>query len=123
MEIVQFNQWSKFLEALQGNPPRHRIVRLAAVLRYDRTGTPHLTMVAGYLNGPTIVEFVQYLGPQLVNRKKEPVEEIRQLFAERKGYLEGMGFTVTSGRYRLAPASVLNQGTNGNAHKGHSLPL
>ncbi len=123
MEIVRFNQWSKFLEALQGSPPRHRIVRLAAVLRYDRTGTAHLTMVAGYLNETSIVEFVQYLGPQLVNRKKEPVEEIRQLFAERKGHLEGLGFTVASGRYRLGPVSVLNQGQNGNPRQGHTLSL
>ncbi len=103
MVIVRFNQWEEFLEELTANPPEDKTVRLTASLRYDREGVPHLTMVAGYLNGATIVEFVHYLGLQPMDRKSQRSEEIRELFVIRKEYLGEMGFSVKSGRYHVPP--------------------
>lgn len=64
---------------------------------------PFLTMVAGYLERGTIVEFVHYLGLQPVDSKSQRAVEIQALFEERRKVLEGLGFTVKSGRYHVPP--------------------
>ncbi len=103
MVIVRFNQWEEFLEELKANPSEDRTVRLTFSLRYDGHGVPHLTMVAGYLDRDTIVEFVHYLGLQPIDRKTQRAQEIQTLFDERKKLLEGLGFSVKSGRYHVPP--------------------
>ena len=103
MVIIRFNQWEEFLEELKASSPEDRTVRLTFSLRYDGQGVPHLTMVAGYLDRSTIVEFVHYLGLQPIDRKSQRAQEVQTLFEERKKYLEGLGFGVKSGRYHVPP--------------------
>jgi hypothetical protein len=103
MVIVRFNQWEEFLAELKSKPPDDRTVRLTFSLRYDGQGAPHLTMVAGYLDTGTIVEFVQYLGLQPTDRKGQRAQEIAQLFEERKKLLESLAFSIKSGRYHVPP--------------------
>lgn len=103
MVIVRFNQLEEFLAELKANPPEDRMVRLTFSIRYDGQGVPHLTMVAGYLDRNTIVEFVHYLGLQPTDPQSQRAREIQTLLAERKRYLEGLGFSVKSGRYHVPP--------------------
>jgi hypothetical protein len=49
------------------------------------------------------VEFVHYLGLQPVDTKSQRAVEIQALFEERRKMLEGLGFTVKSGRYHVPP--------------------
>ncbi len=102
MVIVRFNRWEEFLDGLKESPPEDRMVRLTFSIRYDGQGVPHVTMVAGYLDRNTIIEFVHYLGLQPDQKSKRALE-IQALLDERKGYLEGLGFAVKSGRYHVPP--------------------
>jgi hypothetical protein len=102
MVIVRFNHWEEFLAELKSNPPEDRTVRLTLSLRFDGNGIPHLTLVAGYLNAGTIVEFVQYLGHQ-PERQSRRACEIQALMEERKTFLEGLTLAVKSGRYHVPP--------------------
>ncbi len=104
MVIVRFNQWTEFLDEMKAKPPEDRTVRLTFSLRYDGQGVPHLTMVAGYLDRTTIVEFVQYLGLQPVDQKSQRAQEIKVLLEERRKFLEQTGFSVKSGRYHVPPS-------------------
>jgi hypothetical protein len=104
MVIVRFNQWTEFLDELKSKPPDDRTVRLTFSLRYDGQGAPHLTMVAGYLDHTTIVEFVQYLGLEPVDRKSPRTQEIKALYDERRKLLGELGFAVKSGRYHVPPS-------------------
>jgi hypothetical protein len=104
MVLVRFNQWPEFLEELKAASPENRTVRLTYSVRYDGRGMPFLTMVAGYLDRDTIVEFVHYLGLQPAEGKSQRAAEIQALFDERKTVLEGLGFTVKSGRYHVPPS-------------------
>ena len=99
MVIVRFNQWTEFLDEMRAKPPDDRTVRLTFSLRYDGQGAAHLTMVAGYMDGGTIVEFVQYLGLQPRDPASPRGREIQALFDERRRALEGLGFRVKPGRY------------------------
>jgi hypothetical protein len=103
MVIVRFNHWTEFLEELKAGPPENRTLRLTYSVRYDGRGMPFLTMVAGYLERDTLVEFVHYLGLQPVDTKSQRAVEIQALFEERRKMLEGLGFTVKSGRYHVPP--------------------
>jgi hypothetical protein len=100
MVIVRHNQWEEFLEELEAHPPEDHTVRLTFSLRWDKEEAPHLTMVAGYLNGQDIVEFVHYLGLQPADRKSS---QIQKLFEERRTHIESLGFRVASGRYHVPP--------------------
>ncbi|MGH9461345.1 MAG: hypothetical protein ACRD1X_09005 [Vicinamibacteria bacterium] len=100
MVIVRINQWEEFLEELDEHQPPDKVVRLTFSLRYDKRDVPYLTMVAGFLEGGTIVEFVQYLGRQPDHRSKLS-GEIQNLFHDRKRQLERLGYTVKSGRYHV----------------------
>ena len=103
MVIVRFNEWDPFVEELTARPPEERTVRLTFSLRYDRQSVAHLTLVAGYLERSTIVEFVQYLGLQPEDSRSQRAEEIRKLFDDRRQALDKLGFTVKSGRYHVPP--------------------
>ena len=103
MIIVRYNHWDEFLSELAGASPEDRTVRLTLSVRYDGQGVAYLTMVAGYLDRTTIVEFVHYLGLQPSDPRSARGEEIRRLLEERKRYLEEQGFRVRSGRYHLPP--------------------
>jgi hypothetical protein len=103
MVIVRFNEWDPFIEELTARPPEDRLVRLTFSLRYDRQNSAHLTLVAGYLERSTIVEFVQYLGFQPADRRNQRSDEIRKLLEERREALDKLGFTVKSGRYHVPP--------------------
>ena len=103
MVIVRFNRWEEFLEELEGSTPEDRTLRLEFSLRYDGHGAPHLTMVAGYVADGTIVEFVHYLGLQPPDGEGPRSKEIRNLFEDRRKYLEGEGFKVKPGRYHVPP--------------------
>src|SRR5438094_7419159 len=105
MTIVRFNQWEEFIEELVSSPSDDRVVRLTFSIRYDGRGTPYLTMVAGYLQRDTIVEFVHYLGVQPQDQGGERAKEIRGLFEERKRYLESQRFVVKPGRYHVPPTT------------------
>ncbi|MGH9459933.1 MAG: hypothetical protein ACRD1X_01855 [Vicinamibacteria bacterium] len=104
MVIVRINQWEEFLEELEEHQPPDKIVRLTFSVRYDKREVHYLTMVAGFLEGATIVEFVEYLG-----RRPDPQSklsgEIQNLFFDRKRQLERLGYTVKSGRYH-APLNL-----------------
>lgn len=100
MVIVRINQWEEFLEELEEHQPPDKVVRLTFSVRYDKREVPYLTMVAGFLGGGTIVEFVHYLGKQPDPQSKLPAE-IQNLFHDRKRELEGLGYTVKSGRYHV----------------------
>jgi len=104
MVIVRFNQWTEFLDEMKAKPPEDRTVRLTFSLRYDGQGAAHLTMVAGYMERTTIVEFVQYLGLQPVDPKGHRAQEIKDLLEERRKLLEEVGFSVKSGRYHVPPS-------------------
>jgi hypothetical protein len=103
MVIVRFNQWEEFLRELEEHRPEDQTVRLTFSLRYDAQGVPHLTMVAGYLDRGSIVEFVHYLGLQPTDPDSQRSQEIHRLLAERKKYLESRGLAVKSGRYHVPP--------------------
>ena len=103
MVIVRFNQWPEFLDELKQNPPEDRTVRLTFSLRYDAQSVPHLTMVAGYLDHQTIVEFLHYLGLQPQDRQSVRSQEIKALLEERRKLLENLGYQVKSGRYHVPP--------------------
>lgn len=103
MVIVRFNQWPEFLDELKQNPPEDRTVRLTFSIRYDAQGVPYLTMVAGYLDHQTIVEFLHYLGLEPRDRQSSRSQEIRALLEERRKLLENLGFRVKSGRYHVPP--------------------
>jgi hypothetical protein len=100
MVIVRMNQWAEFLEELKEHQPPDKLVRLTFSVRFDKREVPYLTMVAGFLEGATIVEFVEYLG-----RRPDPQSklsaDIQNLFYDRKRQLERLGYTVKSGRYHV----------------------
>lgn len=103
MVIVRLNDWEEFLAELAANTPEDKVVRLTFSVRYDAQNVPYLTMVAGFLQASTIVEFVHYLGLQPQDPKSQRAGEIRTLLEERKAHLERQGFRVKSGRYHLPP--------------------
>ena len=103
MVIVRFNQWEEFLEELKASVREDRTVRLTLSLRYDGQQVPHLSMVVGYTDQTTIIEFVHYLGLQPRDPESSRSKEIRALTEERRKYLEGLGFRVKSGRYHVPP--------------------
>ena len=103
MVIVRFNQWEEFLEELKASVREDRTVRLTLSLRYDGQQVPHLSMVVGYTDRTTIIEFVHYLGLQPRDRESSRSKEIQALTEERRKYLEGLGFRVKSGRYHVPP--------------------
>ena len=119
MVIVRFNQWTEFLDELRAKPPEDRIVRLTFSLRYDGQGAAHLTMVAGYMDGTTIVEFVQYLGLQPVDPKGHRAQEIKALLEERRKLLAEVGFSVCSHRinFRSRTTNEYRTGTNPSVTK------
>lgn len=102
MVLVRMNDWKEFLEELTEHQPPDKVVRLTFSVRYDKREVPYLTMVAGFLEGGTIVEFVHYLGRQPDPQSKLS-QEIQSLFHDRKGELERLGYTVKSGRYHVPP--------------------
>src|SRR5688572_33450046 len=106
MVIVRLNDWEEFLAELRSHPPVDRIVRLTFSIRYDARTVPYLTMVVGYLDGASIVEFVHYLGAQPQDVSSDRAHEINTLFAERKKRLEDDRFVVKPGRYHLPPATT-----------------
>jgi hypothetical protein len=101
MIVIRFNQWDEFLEELTSEPPENGVVRVTVSLRYNGTRTPYLTLVAGYLGGDQIVEFVHYLGQRRPEDDGERSRELTALLEERKRCLEDHGFTVRSGRYHV----------------------
>jgi hypothetical protein len=103
MVIVRFNQWTEFLDEMKAKPPEDRTVRVTFSVRYDGQGVAHLTMVAGYLERSTIVEFVHYLGLEPKDRTSARAQEIQALFEDRRKLLETQGFLVKSGRYHVPP--------------------
>jgi hypothetical protein len=103
MVIVRFNQWEEFRDELGAHPPEDHTVRLTLSIRYDKQDTPFVTLVAGYLDRDTIVEFVHYLGLQPRDAKSARAKEIQQIFDERKRLLEAEGFRVRPGRYHVPP--------------------
>jgi len=105
MVIVRLNDWNEFLTELRGLTAE-RVVRLTNSIRYDGRGAAHLTMVAGYLDGTTIVEFIHYLGLQPQDQKTERALEIRALLEERRAVLEREGFVVKPGRYHVPPPAT-----------------
>ncbi|MGH9462285.1 MAG: hypothetical protein ACRD1X_13780 [Vicinamibacteria bacterium] len=100
MVIVRMNDWKEFLEELEEHQPPDKVVRLTFSVRYDKREVPYLTMVAGFLEGATIVEFVHYLGKQPDPQSKLS-GEIQNLFYDRKRQLERLGYAVKSGRYHV----------------------
>ena len=100
MVIVRINQWEEVLEELEEHQPPDKVVRLTFSVRYDKREVPYLTMVAGFLDGTTIIEFVHYLGRQPDPQSKLS-GEIQNLFYDRKRQLERLGYTVKSGRYHV----------------------
>jgi hypothetical protein len=105
MVIVRLNDWNEFLTELRGLTAE-RVVRLTNSIRYDGRGAAHLTMVAGYLDGTSIVEFIHYLGLQPQDQKTERSRGIRALFEERRAALEREGFVVKPGRYHVPPPAT-----------------
>ncbi len=103
MVIVRFNRWEEFLEELDGSAPEDQTVRLGFSLRYDGRGASHMTMVAGYVAGGSIVEFVHYLGLEPPERDGARKKEIQALLEDRRKHLEGLGFKVKPGRYHVPP--------------------
>ncbi len=103
MVIVRLNDWQEFLSELRADNPSQGIVRLTLSAHYDSRRESHLHLVAGYLNGTDIVEFVHYLGLQPEHVKSDRAQEIEALFEERKRDLEALGLLVKPGRYH-APA-------------------
>jgi len=103
MVIVRFNQWEEFLDELKSSAGEDRTVRLTLSLRYDGQNVPHVSMVVGYADPRTIIEFVHYLGLQPHDPKSPRSGEIQLLLAERRMSLEGLGFRVKSGRYHVPP--------------------
>jgi hypothetical protein len=101
MVVIRFNQWDEFLEELRFDPPNDRIVRLTFSLRYNGKQMPHATMVAGYLSGDRVIEFVHYLGVQKTGVNGDQSQEIALLFEERKQCLQDRGFDVRAGRYHV----------------------
>jgi hypothetical protein len=104
MVIVRFHEWQEFLNELAQSSPEDRVVRLTLSVRYDAQGAGYLTMVAGYMSRQTIVEFLHYLGLMPQNRNGERAQWIEKLLDERKACLGGLGYTVKSGRYHVAPS-------------------
>lgn len=105
MVIVRFNQWEEFVRELEEHRPEDQTVRLTFSLRYDAQGVAHLTMVAGYLDQGSIVEFVHYLGLQPMDRESQRSHDIQKLLEERRKHLEKLGFAVKSGRYHVPPTT------------------
>jgi hypothetical protein len=87
MVIVRFNQWTEFLDEMKAKPPEDRTVRVTFSIRYDGQGVPHLTMVAGYLEHSTIVEFIHYLGLEPADRTSTRAQEIKALFGGHDAHL------------------------------------
>ena len=87
MVIVRINEWKEFLEELEEHQPPDKVVRLTFSVRYDKREVPYLTMVAGFLEGETIIEFVHYLGRQPDPQSKLS-GEIQNLFYDRYVQLE-----------------------------------
>ena len=104
MIVVRFNQWEEFVGEAKESPPEGETVRLTWNLRYDGQGAPHLSMIAGYHSGNTLVEFVQYLGLEPRDRNGTRAREIQELFDRRKRCLEALGLRVKPGRYHAPPA-------------------
>lgn len=100
MVIVRFNRWEEFVEELKAAPPEHRIVRLTVSLRYTDGNRPYQTLVAGYIVGEQIVEFVQYLGTNINGDRRA---ETDALVETRKKALQGLGYRVQAGRYHVPP--------------------
>lgn len=103
MVIVRLNDWDEFLAELGVHTPTDRVVRLTFSIRYDARGVGHLTMVAGYLDGGTIVEFVHYLGLQPADSNGDRARELRALLNDRKKSLGDHGYVVKPGRYHVPP--------------------
>lgn len=103
MVIVRFNQWEEFLEELKASVKEDRTVRLTLSLRYDGQNVPHVSMVVGYSDAGTIIEFVHYLGLKPHDAAGGRSREIQLLLEERRRSLEGLGFQVKSGRYHVPP--------------------
>lgn len=103
MVIIRFNQWEEFLEELAVKSSADRVIRLTFSRRYDGHGVPHLTLVAGYLDGESIVEFVHYLGLEPGDPDGPRARELRKLCQERRECLEERGFRVKPGRYHVPP--------------------
>lgn len=106
MVIVRLNDWEEFLAEIRSDKPRDRIVRLTLSAHYDGRGEPQLTMVAGYLNGANIIEFVHYLGLQPRHVKSDRAQEIEALFEQRRQDLESQGLLVKPGRYHAPPTTI-----------------
>ncbi len=100
MAIIRFNRWEEFVDELQAASPENRVVRLTVSLRYDDGKRPYRTLVAGYVAGEQIVEFVHYLG---VDHNGDRREETEMLVKARKKALEGLGYRIRAGRYHVPP--------------------
>jgi hypothetical protein len=105
MVIVRLNDWDEFLAELGAHTPTDRVVRLTFSIRYDTRSVGYVTMVAGYLDDGTIVEFVHDLGLQPADPKGERARDLKALFDDRKKRLEDHGYVVKPGRYHVPPAT------------------
>jgi hypothetical protein len=104
MVIVRFNQWEVFVEELTATAREDRTVRLTLSLRYDGRQVPHISMVVGYSDRTSIIEFVHYLGLQPRDPDSARAGEIQSLLEERRKRLADLGFRVKSGRYHVPPS-------------------
>jgi hypothetical protein len=102
MVVVRLNDWDEFIGELQSSPPTDRVVRLTLSIRFDQRTVPHLTMVAGYLSGQSIVEFIHYLGIRPASVEQTRTREIQELLDGRKKQLEALSLSVKPGRYHVA---------------------
>ena len=100
MVIVRLNDWTEFLNELERDPPKDRVVRLTFSLRSDhQPDLGDLTMVAGYLRQEEIVEVVDLLGHLPSDNRSDRAGALQSLLEERKRLLESKGMTVRPGRY------------------------
>jgi hypothetical protein len=82
-------------------------VRLTLSLRYDGREVPHLSLVVGYADRTTIIEFLECLGFQPRETTGPRAKEIQALLEGRRSGLESLGYRVKSGRYHVPPTLPL----------------
>jgi hypothetical protein len=105
MTVIRFNQWRDFVEELNSSPPKDRVVRITASLRYDDRSIPFMTLVAGYQRDDHIVEFVRYLGRRASSPSGSYDRGVQELLADFRSRLGKLGYEVKAGRYHVPHAA------------------
>lgn len=106
MVIVRLSDWQEFLAEARADNPSDGVVRLTLSVRHDVGRSAQLRLVAGYLAGSQIIEFVHHLGLLPDDIESNRSKEIETLFAQRKRELEGLGLLVKPGRYHPPPTDL-----------------